>query len=530
MGHMANRILTAAVAGAVVATGVALLPGAAGAVQPGNAVNVGNQPWGAAVSPDSSEAYVTNKADNTVSVVAFTPAPGGGTGAVAATITGFASPEGVAFTPDGSRAYVANEAGGGSVAIVYTGSRTVAATIPLLGEPSQVAVTPDGKYVLVTRSAVNRVSVISVATNAQVAEVEVGVNPQGIAVSTDGTRAYVANQDDGTVTTIQINSAAGIFSREAAAIPVGAQPRWVATAPNLPSQAYVGNYAANSVSVIGGLTVVGSVPGVASPTGIASAADGKTVYAASRSGNSLLAINPNSLNVTGSTSLAPATEPESVAVAPDGSWGIVADRGTNNASIVLLAPVVSASSASGVTGTSAQANARVQTHAAAASAVRCYYGADSDQVALGPNATTGAVASVRATPSTVGAGSASQVSCELPDLSRSSTYYYTVAAQNTDGWGWDTEPVMFTTRPKKPSGFSVKKKNKQLIWRWSKVAAADYYQTRLYKNGKWTSWRKVTATKVKYSKLQRKTKYQVQVRAANDSGAGPRRTKKAKTT
>src|SRR5262244_2845507 len=54
-------------------------------------------------------------------------------------------------------------------------------------------------FAYVTNSASNTVSVIDTATNTVVATVPVGSVPLGVAITPDGTRAYVANPGSGTV-------------------------------------------------------------------------------------------------------------------------------------------------------------------------------------------------------------------------------------------------------------------------------------------------------------------------------------------
>jgi len=70
----------------------------------------------------------------------------------------------------------------------------IKATIPVVSRPLQVAVTPDGSTAIVT-SFDNAVSFISTATNQVVYTLttDPSFNPNGIAISSDGTRAYVTS-------------------------------------------------------------------------------------------------------------------------------------------------------------------------------------------------------------------------------------------------------------------------------------------------------------------------------------------------
>src|ERR1044072_5115710 len=69
-------------------------------------------------------AYVTNRDDNTVSVINTSTNP------VTAPIPVGSTPLGIAVTPNGARAYVTN-AGGDNVSVLYTVTNTVIATLPV---------------------------------------------------------------------------------------------------------------------------------------------------------------------------------------------------------------------------------------------------------------------------------------------------------------------------------------------------------------------------------------------------------------
>jgi YVTN family beta-propeller protein len=81
--------------------------------------------------------------------------------------------------------------------------------------------------------------------------------PQGVAITPDGTKVYVANASDNTVSVINTatNTVAGL------PIPVGSYPNWVAITPD-GTQAYVVNGNSNTVSVINtaNRAVVATIP------------------------------------------------------------------------------------------------------------------------------------------------------------------------------------------------------------------------------------------------------------------------------
>lgn len=70
----------------------------------------------------------------------------------------------------------------------------VTATIPVATRPLQVAITPDGTYALVT-SFDNAVNFINLSTNkvTYTLMTDQSINPNGLAISNDGTRAYITS-------------------------------------------------------------------------------------------------------------------------------------------------------------------------------------------------------------------------------------------------------------------------------------------------------------------------------------------------
>ena len=79
------------------------------------------------------------------------------------------APAGVAVTPDGSKVYVANEAVKGTVSVTDTATNAVSATVAVGRHPT------------------------GVTTSKEVATIDVGLAPFGVAVTPDGGRADVTN-------------------------------------------------------------------------------------------------------------------------------------------------------------------------------------------------------------------------------------------------------------------------------------------------------------------------------------------------
>ena len=99
-------------------------------------VGVGRTPHGVKVRPDGKELYVTNTAENTVSVITLDGDP-----KMAVTFKVGADPFEVTFNPDGTSAYVSNFLGN-SIAVIDTATRALTGTIRAGKQPAMLAFVP----------------------------------------------------------------------------------------------------------------------------------------------------------------------------------------------------------------------------------------------------------------------------------------------------------------------------------------------------------------------------------------------------
>ncbi|WP_415803453.1 YncE family protein, partial [Bacillus albus] len=91
------------------------------------------------------------------------------------------------------------EAPGNTVSVIDTATNTVLTTITVGRAPNGVAITPNGTRVYVANQRDDNVSVIDTAINTVIDTVSVGDRPLSVAITPDGTRAYVTNAGDDTV-------------------------------------------------------------------------------------------------------------------------------------------------------------------------------------------------------------------------------------------------------------------------------------------------------------------------------------------
>lgn len=130
---------------------------------------------------------------------------------------------------------------GGTVSIIDIATNMELGTIVVGNSPFSIALTPDGTRAYVTNSFSASVSVIDTATNTVVADIGMPT-PAGVAISPDGGRAYVTSQVVlGTVTIIDTATNTVIGSP----IAVGFTPGRPAITPDGTS-VYVPNFSSDN--------------------------------------------------------------------------------------------------------------------------------------------------------------------------------------------------------------------------------------------------------------------------------------------
>ena len=282
------------------------------------------EPFGIAITPNGSTAYVTNseeekgKSVDTINVAA---------GAAGAQIAPFdPGTVGVAITPDGKRAYVASKTAA-TVSVVNTATNTLIGTPIEVGNEGEsfdrgVAITPDGRHVYVARFGDDLVSMIDTETNLVIgAPIPVGDGPRAMAITPDGRRLYVTNnQDSPTGNSVSVIDTA-TNTVIGAPIPVGLEPRGIAITPD-GSRAYVANQAGDTVSVIDTATntVIGApIPVAIDPVGVAITPDGSRVLVGSEEAAPKNVITPISTatNTAGPSFQSGGEAPAEIAVVPN---------------------------------------------------------------------------------------------------------------------------------------------------------------------------------------------------------------------
>jgi YVTN family beta-propeller protein len=215
----------------------------------------------------------------------------------------------VVFAPDSLTAYAIDNNGYAYVIDVLAGTKT--ADIGVGNNPNGLALTSDGATLYVTNVSDNTVSVIDIATQTVTDTVPVGGGPQGVACANG--KAYVTNSNDGTVSVIS----AGVV---VATITVGADEStvYIADSETGPSTVWVIDTATDTVTAT--ISSAGTYVNA-----IAVTPDGSKVYVASGGAATIVVIDTATNTVTGTIALdhGTGTSPAAVAFSPDGSTAFV---------------------------------------------------------------------------------------------------------------------------------------------------------------------------------------------------------------
>jgi YVTN family beta-propeller protein len=110
----------------------------------------------------------------------------------------------VALTRDGALAYVAtfDTHWGGSVDVIDTAINEITAKVGIGGAPMQIALSPDGTRAYI--AAYEHVAVLCTESNSVVDTIGVTAEPSCVAVSPDGGRLYIADHS-GAVTALSVS-------------------------------------------------------------------------------------------------------------------------------------------------------------------------------------------------------------------------------------------------------------------------------------------------------------------------------------
>jgi len=298
------------------------------------------------VGATSAQVRFSSEAGTAWSPRAFSTDVASPTAVVGWTLATGAAPLALAVSPDGRKVYVAQrvDAISGAVSVLHTASRRVLTSTAVVGGvPRSIVASPDGKRVFAAANGIGLLVMdAALATLLDTIPMQVGDgvrdNPQGLAISPDGTLLAVSDGLPGGAVTVL--RTADKVQQARLLMPAGLAPLGVAFAPD-GAQAFV--VAADttgsqipSLSVFDPLTaLVQDTAAVAAlPTGIAVAPDGSAVFVANRGANSVTRYDIASKRAT----TAPVgLGPVALAASPDGTSVVVVHSASNSVGVLASA-------------------------------------------------------------------------------------------------------------------------------------------------------------------------------------------------
>jgi YVTN family beta-propeller protein len=289
--------------------------------------------------------YVTNEGSGTLTII------DAATRSAIATLPLGKRPRGIQVSPDRTRLYVAlsgspsappgvdektlpppdRSADGIGEVDVATGK--VLRVLQSGTDPEQLAITADGKRLFVANEDGARVSVFDLAANAVVKTIPVGAEPEGVTISPDGRVVYVTSEEAGEVYAIDTTSYAVL-----ARIPVGHRPRSIGFTPD-GARAFVTLENDGAVAAIDARAhtfdrIIPLGDRAVRPMGIAADPGGKAMYVTTGRYGSLFILDPATRQPAGSIKVG--ERPWGVAVTADGTLAFTANGPSNDVSVVDL--------------------------------------------------------------------------------------------------------------------------------------------------------------------------------------------------
>jgi PQQ-dependent catabolism-associated beta-propeller protein len=305
----------------------------------------GNTAAANAAAPAGLLAYVSNEVSQNLTVIATAQ------DSVIATISLGARVRGVHVSPDGRFIYVALSGSPrcpptmsdadcaklpvdkqkDGVAQIDVTTRAVVRTMPGGSDPEQFALSPDGSRLYVSNEDAATASILEPITGKLVATVPVGTEPEGVAVSPDGKLVFVTGETSNNITALDPETGKVLFH-----VAVDKRPRDLAFLPDGSRLLYVSAEVGGTVSVVDvakrrRIAVI-PLPEGSRPMGVRVAPDGKRVYVATGRHGTVEVIDPATNTIVGSVKVG--TRPWGLAITPDGKKVYSANGPSNDVSVV----------------------------------------------------------------------------------------------------------------------------------------------------------------------------------------------------
>jgi YVTN family beta-propeller protein len=129
--------------------------------------------------------------------------------------------------PDEQCAKMERDLKADGVAVIDTATQKVIKVLQAGSDPEQFALSPDGKRLFVANEDIAQTSVVDVESGEVVARIKVGREPEGVGISPNGQWVLVSNESDNSVSVIDTKT-----HKEVNHVTVGKRPRDMAFTPD----------------------------------------------------------------------------------------------------------------------------------------------------------------------------------------------------------------------------------------------------------------------------------------------------------
>ena len=303
--------------------------------------------------------YVSNERSDNVTVI------DGATRETVATVAVGKRPRGIHTSPDGKTVYVAVsgtppepppklDANGNpifqkghdddddnknadksadGIAVIDVARRKVVGKLPAGSDPEQFAVSPDGKRLFISNEDVGTASVLNIASGKVEKIIPVHREPEGVGVRPDGKIFYITCETDGEIFAVDAST-----FRVVTHFNVGGRPRSVDFLPDS-SRAFIPSESAGQIHVIDavnhqGLETVVLAKG-SRPMCVKVSPDGKKVYAGTGRAGTICVMDAQTHKVL--NTIKAGARPWGIIISPDGKYLYSANGPSNDISVIDLA-------------------------------------------------------------------------------------------------------------------------------------------------------------------------------------------------
>jgi YVTN family beta-propeller protein len=300
---------------------------------------------GVVVAARAERIYVSNEDGHSVTVIDAAQS------AVIGTISVGKRPRGMKLSSDGTRLFVAlsglpkcpphvpdeecakleRDLKADGVAVVDTASSKVLRVIKAGSDPEQFAISPDGKRLFVANEDAATLSVIDIDRGAAIATISVGREPEGVGITPDGKWVLVTNESDSSVSMLEASTL-----KLTRSVRVGQRPRDVAFTPDSQIAYVSGEFDASlyRIRVPQGEPVerVLQLRKEARPMAVLLDVDRNRLYLSTGRGGTVAAIDAKTMKLVAEIKVG--TRPWGIALSHDGRWLYSANGPSNDVSVV----------------------------------------------------------------------------------------------------------------------------------------------------------------------------------------------------